>query len=67
MVKNSLALDTFETEQIKRNKPSYFKSLHIFEALWKEAVNLGILPQKTSLDNMETDIRMARILNSLNV
>lgn len=67
MVKNPAVLNKFEEKQIKKNKPSYFKSLHIFEALWKEAVNMGVLPSKFSLDDIQADIRIARILNSSNV
>jgi len=67
MMRNTAILDKFEEEQIKKNKPSYSKSLSIFQALWKEAIHLGVLPSKNSLDDMEGDIRMARILNSSHV
>lgn len=64
MIKNSKILEEFEREEIKKEKTNYFKSLKIFEALWNEGVNLGVLPLSDPLDDIETDIRIARILNS---
>lgn len=67
MVKNSKVLDKFEKEEIKKEKNDYLKSLRIFEALWNEGVSLRILPLKNPLEDIETDIKIARILNSQNV
>jgi hypothetical protein len=64
MIKNTKILEEFEREEIKKEKTNYFKSLKIFEALWNEGVNLGVLPLRDPLDDIETDIRIARILNS---
>ena len=33
-------------------------------ALWQEGVALGVLPPSDPLEGIETDIRLARILNS---
>ena len=67
MIRDAEILDRFEKELIKNERPDYFKALKIFEALWKEGVNLGVLPLKDPLEDIETDIRIARILNSSNV
>ena len=67
MIKNPIIFEQFEREQIKREKPNYIKSLRIFEGLWKEAMHMGVLPLKDSLDGIDVDIRMARILNCNNV
>jgi len=67
MVKNTKVLDKFEREEIKKEKNDYLKSLRIFEALWNEGVSLRILPLKNPLEDIETDIKIARILNSQNV
>jgi hypothetical protein len=64
MIRNTRLLEEFERIQIKKEKPDYLKSLRIFEALWNEGINLGILPLKDHLEDIETDIRIARILNS---
>lgn len=67
MIKNSKILEEFNKQETKKEKNNYFKSLKIFEALWGEGINLGILPLKNPLEDIETDIRIARILNSQNV
>ncbi len=67
MIKNARILEKFEKELIEIEKPDYLRALKIFEALWKEGVSLGALPLKNPLEDIETDIRIARILNSSNV
>ena len=64
MVKNHKLLEKFEYEQIKRNKLSYTQALKIYESMWKEAKELGILPLKDPMEGIEVDIRIAKILNS---
>lgn len=64
MVKDTRLLAEFEDEQLRKERLSYAKALKIFEAMWKEAVNLGILPSKDPLEGIEKDIELARILNS---
>ncbi len=67
MIKNARILEKFEKELIENEKPDYLRALKIFEALWKEGVKIGVLPLKDPLEDIETDIRIARILNSSNV
>ncbi len=67
MIKNPEILRRFEKEELRKQKIDYFQSLRIFEALWNEGVTLGVLPLKDPLEDIETDIRIARILNSQNV
>lgn len=67
MIKNTRVLREFEREEIKKEKTNYLESLRVFEALWKEGINLGALPLKDPLEDIEIDIRIARILNSQNV
>ncbi len=65
MIKNSNILEQFEREVIRKEKLSFGRALAIFEAMWKEGVNLGVLPPKDPLEGIETDLRIARILNCL--
>lgn len=67
MIKNPEILRRFEKEELRNQKNDYLQALRIFEALWNEGVTLGILPLKDPLEDIETDIRIARILNSQNV
>jgi len=41
------------------------ESLRIYEAMWKEAVALGVLPLADPLEGIEADIELARVLNCL--
>lgn len=67
MIKNPKILRRFEKADLRNQKTDYLQALKIFEALWKEGVTLGVLPLKDPLEDIETDIRIARILNSQNV
>lgn len=67
MIKNPDLLERFERELVKKERPDYMRSLKIFEGLWKEGMKMGVLPLENPLEGIETDIRIARILNSLNV
>ena len=64
MVKNPRLLARFENEELKKEKLSYREALKLFEAMWREAVSLGVLPLKDPLEGIETDIKLAKILNS---
>jgi hypothetical protein len=67
MIRNPKLLEEVEIEDLKKEKTDYFKALRIFESLWNEGVNLGVLPLKDPLEDIDTDIKIARILNSKNV
>ncbi len=63
MIKNPDILEQFERELIKKEKRSFGCALAIFEAMWEEGVDLGVLPPKDPLEGIDVDIRVARILN----
>ena len=63
MIKNAKILEKFNREEVQKQKPSYQEAFKIFEALWREALDLGVLPLKDSLEGIEVDIRIARFLN----
>ncbi len=64
MVKNSNLLKKFEQQEIQKSKLSYLEALKIFEAMWEEAKNLGVLPSKDPMEGIEVNIKLAKILNS---
>ncbi|MDI6733509.1 MAG: hypothetical protein QME51_05885 [Planctomycetota bacterium] len=66
MVKNYKILEQFEDEQIRKEKLSYERKLAIFESLWNEYRSLHKEITYNPLEGIETDIRIARILNSVN-
>ena len=65
MVINSNLLRDFEDSLARNEGPiPREKAFKIFSALWEEATHLGIIPLADPLEGIETDIKMARILNS---
>ena len=64
MIKDKKIWEEFEREELKAEKLSYHDALKIFEAMWQEGVRLGVLPPKDPLEDIEIDIKIARILNS---
>ncbi|GAF75404.1 unnamed protein product [marine sediment metagenome] len=65
MIRNPRILNNLERKVIKEEKLSFSEALAIFEAMWKEGMTLGVIPPKDPLEGIETDIRIARILNCL--
>ncbi len=55
----------FEIEMLRNEKLNIKKKFKIMEALYKEAIALGVLPLKDSLEGLEVDIRIARVINSV--
>ena len=49
MIKNDTILQEFEKELIKESKPDVMKNFRIVDAMYDEAVALGIIPLKDSL------------------
>lgn len=64
MIKNPEYFRKFENFFIANQKLSYEKALKMFESMWEECISLGVLPAKNPLEGLETDIKVARILNS---
>ena len=55
----------FEIEIMRNEKLDVKKKFKIVEALYKEAVALGVFPLKDSLEGLEVDIRIAKVINSV--
>ena len=66
MVRDGDTLRRFEDDLIRREpQRSFQEALKMYEAMWKEGVTLGTLPLSDPPDGFETDIELARVLNSL--
>ncbi len=63
MIKNKKLLEKFNKKEIIKNRYSYRESMAIFEALWREACDLGVLPLKNVAEGVEADFRIARAIN----
>jgi len=58
-------LQRFELDFLREDKADIARNLRIVEALYKEAVTLGIIPLKNPLDGIEVDLRIAKVVNSV--
>ncbi|MGZ8896322.1 MAG: hypothetical protein ACXW3H_08960 [Candidatus Aminicenantales bacterium] len=65
MIKNSKKLQAFEADRIRAEKVDVERNLRILDALYEEAVMLGALPPKDPLEGIETKIRIAKAVNSV--
>jgi hypothetical protein len=65
VIRNCDKFEEFERELIRSRKADYQENLTIFEALYREAVSLGVLPLKDPLEGLEVDIMMARVINGV--
>ena len=53
----------FELDFLREEKVDIVRNFHIVEALYKEAVTLGIIPLKNPLDGIEVDLKIAKVVN----
>ena len=53
----------FEMELSKKERLNIRSNFRIAEALYEEAVALGVIPLKNPLEGIEVDIRIARVIN----
>ena len=64
MIKDTAFFSEFNDAQLREQPPDYEAALRLFEAMWEEALALGVLPLKDPLEGIDVDIRIARILNT---
>ncbi len=65
MLKNPEELKKFEKEIKRKSKVDISRNFEIFEALYKEALELGVLPRENPLEDKETVKKIAKIINSV--
>ena len=65
MIKDTKLMAEFEENELRKEKLDYESALCLFEAMWREAMLLGVLPLKDPLEGIEVDIKIARILNDV--
>lgn len=56
-------LQKFEFDFLRKEKADISMNFRILEALYREAVTLGILPLKHPLDGIEVDLKIAKVVN----
>jgi hypothetical protein len=55
----------FKLDFLRKEKVDLVRNFRIVEALYKEAVTLGIIPSKNPLDGIEVNLRIAKVVNSV--
>ena len=65
MIKNYNEFSEFENELMSKEKVDIKQNFYIVEEMYKEAIFLGALPLKDPLEDIEVDINLAKILNSV--
>jgi hypothetical protein len=65
VITNAKKYEEFERELIRSRKANYWENVRIVEALYREAVLLGIFPLKDPLEGLQVDIGMARVINGV--
>ena len=63
MIKNREELQKFENEIIGKEKVDILRNFRLVDAMYKEAVSLGIFPLKDPLAGIEIDIKIAKVVN----
>lgn len=65
MVKNGEPVRSLERAILRAEKPDFAKNMRLIEAMYKEAVLLGVFPPQDKLSGIEIDIQIARAINSV--
>jgi hypothetical protein len=65
MIKDSNLWSAWEDEQSRRESLELPQKLQLLDAMYELALALGVFPPEDPLEGLETDIRVARILNNL--
>lgn len=65
MIKNAEALRSFEKAILRKELPDFSRNLRLVEALYKEAVSLGLFPPQDELSGLDVDIKVAKVINSV--
>ncbi len=63
IIKDKETLKDFEVELRRREAADFERNLKMFEALYREARQLGKIPADSPLEGIEMDIKMAKTLN----
>ena len=53
----------FELTFLRKDKTDIRRNFQIVEALYNEAVTLGVIPLKNPLDGLDVDLRIATVIN----
>jgi hypothetical protein len=65
LIKNAEVVRNLDKAILRREKSDYTKNIRIIEALYKEAIFLGVFPPADPCSGLDIDIKIARVINSV--
>ena len=65
MIKNAEAVRNLENAILRKESADFSKNIRLVEALYEEAVFLGVFPPKDKLSGLDIDIKIAKVINSV--
>ncbi len=65
MTRNQKLWEKFESELVAQENLTLEQKFEILDAMLEEAKALGVIPLKDPLEDIETDIKIARFINAL--
>ena len=65
MITNHYIYQNFERELLEKERVDIWQNFKIYEALYQEALTLGVLPLKNPLEDVDVDIKIAKVINSV--
>lgn len=63
MIINRADVEKFEKELIRAEKTDLQRNIAILDALYDEAVALGVFPAKDPLEGLDVVLKIARVVN----
>ncbi|MBF0494637.1 MAG: hypothetical protein HQL28_05860 [Candidatus Omnitrophica bacterium] len=65
MVKDPKKLRIFERKMLESERFSYEEAARIYDSLYHEAFDLGVITSANVMEGIENTIRLAKIINGL--
>ena len=65
MIKSSRKLKKFNRDSLAQEDFTYREALRIFEGLYQEARNLGVINSQDILEGLEVNLKIAKALHQL--
>jgi len=65
LIKNLEAVRNLEKAILRKELADFSRNIRLVEALYKEAVFLGVFPLQDKLSGLDIDIKIAKVINSV--
>jgi hypothetical protein len=65
LIRNAEVVRSLEKKILREEKADCSKNMRLVEALYREAVFLGVFPPQDKLLELDVDIKIARVINNV--